>query len=440
MGIVFSPDGARFYASGGENGNIWVGDVATGHDHRLGQPQRHRPPAALARRWPNRSPTPPATSSAASAAASPAPWPSPATGKYLYVVDQGNFSVHVIDTAKIARASTPTERIIEMNNFPAVVGNVRVGRYPFGITLAPDDSKLYVANVGVFQYSHLIPRGPDAAGRHEPPNPTGDNNAGLPALFPRARLPGRGRGRQAPSRSRRSRPHHQHACRWLCGIRTGIRCGYVPADRALHGPGPGQTRTSTNPRRSTCWTSPAPPRPTRDQEGEDRPAGRRGGGRHRHHGRQPPQRGGHRQQGGLRLQRQQRQHLHPRSPGLMAVVRTTSAWRRSTGWTRGSRASSRCRWRFSPDEQAAVRGRGLASTPSAVLRVDGIDRHGAGPHPHRLVARAASSCRPTAAACSSPAPRAGARRPTWSARAPTRTATPSTACSGTHAGHRRPAG
>src|SRR5882724_3593171 len=30
MGVVFSSDGVRFYASGGENGNIWVGDVATG--------------------------------------------------------------------------------------------------------------------------------------------------------------------------------------------------------------------------------------------------------------------------------------------------------------------------------------------------------------------------------------------------------------------------
>ena len=30
MGVTFSPDGTRFYVSGGENGNIWIGDVATG--------------------------------------------------------------------------------------------------------------------------------------------------------------------------------------------------------------------------------------------------------------------------------------------------------------------------------------------------------------------------------------------------------------------------
>ena len=28
LGVVFSPDGSRFYASGGEDGNLWVGDVA----------------------------------------------------------------------------------------------------------------------------------------------------------------------------------------------------------------------------------------------------------------------------------------------------------------------------------------------------------------------------------------------------------------------------
>src|SRR5882724_4816987 len=30
MGIGFSSDGSRFYVSGGENGNIWVGDTAAG--------------------------------------------------------------------------------------------------------------------------------------------------------------------------------------------------------------------------------------------------------------------------------------------------------------------------------------------------------------------------------------------------------------------------
>src|SRR6185436_5785943 len=28
MGVLFSRDGSRFYAAGGDNGNVWVGDVA----------------------------------------------------------------------------------------------------------------------------------------------------------------------------------------------------------------------------------------------------------------------------------------------------------------------------------------------------------------------------------------------------------------------------
>jgi hypothetical protein len=30
LGVAFSPDGSRFYAGGGENGNIWVGDTTSG--------------------------------------------------------------------------------------------------------------------------------------------------------------------------------------------------------------------------------------------------------------------------------------------------------------------------------------------------------------------------------------------------------------------------
>jgi YVTN family beta-propeller protein len=58
------------------------------------------------------------------------------SGNYLYVVDQINFCIDVIDTRK--------ERLIT---------RVRTGRYPFGIAISPDESQLFVANVGVFSYS-----------------------------------------------------------------------------------------------------------------------------------------------------------------------------------------------------------------------------------------------------------------------------------------------
>lgn len=56
-------------------------------------------------------------------------------GKTLYVVDQINFRLIVIDTQK-----------------QAVIANIPTGRYPFGVTLSPDEKQIYVANVGVFEY------------------------------------------------------------------------------------------------------------------------------------------------------------------------------------------------------------------------------------------------------------------------------------------------
>ncbi|MFN0104198.1 MAG: bifunctional YncE family protein/alkaline phosphatase family protein [Bryobacteraceae bacterium] len=54
----------------------------------------------------------------------------------LYVVDQANFRVAVIDTRK--------QRII---------ANVRTGRLPFAITLSPEGKRAYVTNIGMFEYS-----------------------------------------------------------------------------------------------------------------------------------------------------------------------------------------------------------------------------------------------------------------------------------------------
>lgn len=59
-------------------------------------------------------------------------------GKKLYVVDQIGFRMVVIDLI--------TEKII---------ANIPTGRYPFGICLSPDESKVFVANVGVFEYKYF---------------------------------------------------------------------------------------------------------------------------------------------------------------------------------------------------------------------------------------------------------------------------------------------
>ena len=57
-------------------------------------------------------------------------------GKKLYAVDQIGFRMVIIDMeSKELEHSVP------------------VGRYPFGICLSPDEKKVYVANVGMFEYS-----------------------------------------------------------------------------------------------------------------------------------------------------------------------------------------------------------------------------------------------------------------------------------------------
>lgn len=59
-------------------------------------------------------------------------------GRYLYAVDQMLFRLIVIDT-----------------QLKKITGSAKTGRYPFGIVLSPDEQKVYVANVGMFEYSKL---------------------------------------------------------------------------------------------------------------------------------------------------------------------------------------------------------------------------------------------------------------------------------------------
>lgn len=57
-------------------------------------------------------------------------------GSTLYAVDQIGFRLLIIDV-----------------NESKVKQSVKVGRYPFGIALSPDESKVYIANVGMFEYN-----------------------------------------------------------------------------------------------------------------------------------------------------------------------------------------------------------------------------------------------------------------------------------------------
>jgi DNA-binding beta-propeller fold protein YncE len=59
-------------------------------------------------------------------------------GKTIYAVDQIGFRMVMVNTETMS-----------------LINSVRVGRYPFGICLSPDEKKVYVANVGMFEYSPI---------------------------------------------------------------------------------------------------------------------------------------------------------------------------------------------------------------------------------------------------------------------------------------------
>lgn len=216
MGVAFSPNGARFYAAGGENGNIWVGDTATsaiigsinlnGPSHPLDKPLN--PAAAPTKRFKG---------------AFPGNMAITKDGRHLYVVDQGGFHVHIIDTTKIV-TGVAAGGISEPDNFTAVVGRVPVGRYPYGITLSPDDKMLFVTHVGVFQYAHLRPE-----------NPTGDANTDYPLCYPGVGYP-QETADDTIIKIKKVDPRNLPA---TLQDPEGIRCGYIQHDQDYTVPGLG---------------------------------------------------------------------------------------------------------------------------------------------------------------------------------------------------------
>jgi len=217
MGVTFSPDSRRVYLSGGENGNIWIGDAIAGRI--IGSVNLNGPAHVL-----DRPLDVIATPQLHFKGAFPGNMAIAGDGRFLYVVDQGGFQVHVIDVSRIQTGVDAQGRITEPDNFAAVVGHVTVGRYPFGIALAHDDRTLFVTHVGVFQYSHL-----------RPANPTGNGNVDYPLCYP---------GVGYPDETRNDRVIEINAIdprNLPDSLRDpdGIRCGYVPTDRLYTVPGLG---------------------------------------------------------------------------------------------------------------------------------------------------------------------------------------------------------
>lgn len=124
MGLAISPDNQIVYVAGGQENKIYLFDVVTGEkkgiidcsyiSEDVDYSHGYIGDLKLSK-----------------------------DGKTLYAVDQIGFRMLIVDTEeKILKHSVP------------------VGRYPFGICLSPDEKKVYVANVGMFEYAQ-IKEGPE---------------------------------------------------------------------------------------------------------------------------------------------------------------------------------------------------------------------------------------------------------------------------------------
>lgn len=119
MGLAISPDNKKVYVAAGQDNSILVFDLNTGNK---------------------------IDSVDCSVSADGTKFPDgyigdivlSGDGDHLFAVDQTNFRLVIVDTRKMQ-----------------VINSVPVGRYPFGVTLSHDEKKVYVANVGMFQYSKI---------------------------------------------------------------------------------------------------------------------------------------------------------------------------------------------------------------------------------------------------------------------------------------------
>jgi YVTN family beta-propeller protein len=118
-GVVYSPDGSLLYDTTGDTGEVHI--LSTRTWKRVATVPLNGPTAGRSF----------AESFAAAIVLSP-------DGRLLYVLDQGNWRVVVIDTRSRQR-----------------VGSVPTGSNPFSIALSPDGSRLYITNSGLFEYKQI---------------------------------------------------------------------------------------------------------------------------------------------------------------------------------------------------------------------------------------------------------------------------------------------
>lgn len=119
MGLAISPDNQTVYVSGGQENKIYLFNLSDGApkgsiDCSVITPEQDYSHGYLGDLKLSRD------------------------GKTLFVVDQIGFRLVIVDTDQ-----------------KKVSHSVSVGRYPFGVCLSPDETRVYVANVGMFEYSKI---------------------------------------------------------------------------------------------------------------------------------------------------------------------------------------------------------------------------------------------------------------------------------------------
>ncbi len=119
MGLAISPDNQTIYVAGGQENKIYLFDVNSGENKGFIDCSYKSEKADYSHGYIG-------------------DLKLSKDGKTLYAVDQIGFRMVIADTeTKTLKHSVP------------------VGRYPFGICLSPDEKKIYVANVGMFEYSYI---------------------------------------------------------------------------------------------------------------------------------------------------------------------------------------------------------------------------------------------------------------------------------------------
>jgi YVTN family beta-propeller protein len=119
MGLAISPDNSKVYVAGGQQNKIYIFDLLSGK--KTGEINCNKSFDA----------TDYSDGYVGDLVLNK-------DGSRLYAVDQIGFRLVVVDTK--------TNKIIH---------NVKTGRYPFGVALSPDERTVYVANIGMFEYSYI---------------------------------------------------------------------------------------------------------------------------------------------------------------------------------------------------------------------------------------------------------------------------------------------